>query len=226
MAKGDKKNTKKKFSKKKFSIFLFILGIIIFVIRLCITNITNIYISGNEYLTDQDIIEISQLDNYPNSITNPSYIIEKRLKNHKYILDVEINKNIFLNKIIIKVIENYPLFYYSVKDKTVLYNGDTIDGNVSNLTIINSIKEEVYTKFLEKIKQIDVKILNRVSEIEYVPNNILIDRFLLIMNDGNYIYITLDKFLTLNKYLDIIKQFSGEKGILYLDSGEYFDKFD
>ena len=43
------------------------------------------------------------------------------------------------------------------------------------------------------------------------------------MNDGNYIYITLEKMDKINKYLDIIKSFNNKKGILYLDSGEYFE---
>ena len=47
------------------------------------------------------------------------------------------------------------------------------------------------------------------------------------MSDGNYVYITLEKFTILNKYLDVIKYIdSSEKGIIRLDSGEYFDKFD
>ena len=47
------------------------------------------------------------------------------------------------------------------------------------------------------------------------------------MNDGNYVYITVDKFLTLNKYLDIVKYInSDEKGVIRLDSGKYFESFD
>ena len=42
------------------------------------------------------------------------------------------------------------------------------------------------------------------------------------MNDGNYVYLTLNKFLKINSYLDIVKEFNNKKGILYLDSGEYF----
>ena len=43
------------------------------------------------------------------------------------------------------------------------------------------------------------------------------------MNDGNYVYLTLDKFNKIDKYLEIIKSFNNKKGILYLDSGEYFE---
>ena len=42
------------------------------------------------------------------------------------------------------------------------------------------------------------------------------------MNDGNYVYLTLNKFNKINHYIEIIKEFNNKKGILYLDSGEYF----
>ena len=43
------------------------------------------------------------------------------------------------------------------------------------------------------------------------------------MNDGNQVYLTLNKFTKIDNYLDIIKEFDNKKGILYLDSGEYFE---
>ena len=46
------------------------------------------------------------------------------------------------------------------------------------------------------------------------------------MNDGNHVYINIRKFKNINKYLNMIKSFNDKKGILYLDSGEYFDVFD
>ena len=42
------------------------------------------------------------------------------------------------------------------------------------------------------------------------------------MSDGNYVYLTLNKFMKINNYLEIVKTFNNNKGILYLDSGEYF----
>ena len=42
------------------------------------------------------------------------------------------------------------------------------------------------------------------------------------MNDGNLVYINLKKMESLNNYVSIIKNFENKKGILRLDSGEYF----
>ena len=227
MAKAKNQKGKRKLSKKKIFIFLIIISVIILIIKLFNTNITNIYISGNKYLTDQEIIDVAKLDNYPNSILNLSYVLEKRLKKNTYIYKAKVKKNIFLNEVYIEVKENYPLFYYNPKEKTILYDGKQLDSQNSSVTVTKSISNEIYDELINKIKKIDIDILNRISEIEYSPNERYKDRFLILMNDGNYVYITLEKFLTLNKYVDIIKYIdSNEKGIIRLDSGEYFDKFD
>ena len=43
------------------------------------------------------------------------------------------------------------------------------------------------------------------------------------MNDGNMVYVTTTKLKSLNKYVDIVKKLENKKGILYLDSGNYFE---
>ena len=226
MSKKNKKNIKRKISKKKIFIFVFIVIIIVSIIKLFNTNITNIYISGNNYLTDQEIIDIAKLSNYPNSINNLSFIIKNRLEKNTYIYKTKVNKNIFLNKVYIEIKEDYPLFYYSKNNKTILYSGKEVDDSSASLIINSEIPTEIYDELILKLRKIDIDILNRISELEYSPNEVLKERFFLLMNDGNHVYITLNKFLTLNKYLDIIKSFNNKKGILYLDSGEYFDVFD
>ena len=47
-----------------------------------------------------------------------------------------------------------------------------------------------------------------------------------MMQDGNYVYLTLDRFRNINNYVEIIRKFEHKKGILYLDSGEYFKVFE
>lgn len=221
-----KPNKKRKISVKKIFIFIFIICIIGYIYKLFNIKISNIYIRGNNYLTDQNIIDIAQLNNYPSSISNLSYNIEKKLQKNIYILEANVKKNLLLNEVYINIKENYPLFYYSTKGVTILYNGDEVKDNLSNLTVINSMPSDIYNSLLLEFQNLNVSILNRISEIEYSPTDVLKDRFFLLMNDGNYVYITLNKLKNLNKYLDIIKEFDGKKGILYLDSGKYFDVFD
>ena len=148
MTKKKKKDKKRKLNKKRFFIFLFIFIIIVLLIyKVFNTNINNIYISGNEFLTDQEIIDISKLTNYPNSINNFSYTIKDRLEDNKYIYSAKVKKNILLNKVYIEVKENKPLFYYQTELKTVLYNGEKVDDKFSTITVINKIPDTIYDEF-------------------------------------------------------------------------------
>ena len=82
--------------------------------------------------------------------------------------------------------------------------------------------KKVYNKLIEKMIKVNDDILNNISEIKYEPNDIDKERFLLSMNDGNYVYVTMSKFSSINKYLDIVKTLDSKNGILYLDYGNYF----
>lgn len=221
-----KKGKKRRLNKKKIFFFLVFVSLFSFSIYyFSNVKITNIYISGNIYLKDQEIIDIAKITNYPKSINNLPNIIEKRLENNSYILSSDVKYDVFFKKVYINIQENYPLFYYLSNEKTVLYDGSEVNNIKSNVTLINKVPNTVYDKFLTKIRKIDTSILNRISEIEYKPNEVDEERFFIIMNDGNYVYINLNRFLSLNKYLDMLSSFENKKGILYLDSGEYFEVF-
>lgn len=225
MNKRNKKH-KRKINIKRVLIVLIIVLIIVFAIyKISKVTITNIYISGNNYLSDQEIIDISGLKDYPNSINNMSYKIKKRLVKNDYIISAKVEKK-GLKKVYIKIEENYPLFYYLPENKTVLYDGTKVKDKLLVPTIINKIPNKIYDKLLKKLEKVEKDILYRMSEIEYKPNDVDNERFFILMNDGNYVYLTIYKFLKINKYVDIIKTFDNKKGILYLDSGEYFDLFD
>ena len=226
MTKSKKKGKKRKLNKKRFFIVLIVfLLLVLFIYKLFNTNIKNIVIKGNDFLTDQEIIDISGLKDYPNSINNLSFNIKDKLEKNTYILKAKVTKKNFISKVYIEIKENYPLFFYQVEDKTVLYNGDKVVNKFTIPTVINQIPNTIYDEFLKNMESVDKDILNRMSEIEYAPNDVDEERFFILMNDGNYVYLTLNKFLSINKYVSIIKSFDNKKGILYLDSGEYFEVF-
>ena len=222
--KGKEKNKKKLNIKRVIIVFIIIFVIPFSIYKIYKTNIKNIFISGNNYLSDQEIIDIAKIENYPNSIKNSSKNIKKRLEKNRYIYSAEVRKENMFKEVYIKVKENYPLFYYQVENKTVLYNGK-YDDKINGATVINKIPDTIYDDFVDRMKEINIDILNRISQIQYDPNDVDEERFLMFMNDGNYVYLTLRKFKNINKYVDMLKSFDNKKGILHLDSGEYFKQF-
>ena len=219
-----KKVQKKKRRLKVGAILIFLLFLTLFgslLFGILSKPITNIYISGNNYLSDQEIIEIAKIEDYPSTIKNLSIIIENRLEKNDLIVSAKVRKK-RLTKVYIEVTENQPLFFNSNTKETVFADGKILNNKNMGPILVNYVPDTIYENFVSSMKKINNVVLERTSEIVYNPNDVDEERFLFVMDDGNYVYLTLTKFDSINNYVNIIKKFEGKKGILYLDSGEYF----
>ena len=187
--------------------------------------VKNIIVKNNTYINDDYILELSGLKDYPSYLLYSSFKGVKKLEKSSYINDAKIKKR-FFNKIIIEIVENKPLFYSEYDKKIVFSNKESV--NVEDYSIfrvprlLNYVPDTKYKTFIKKVNKIDEEILNIISDIEYVPNELDKDRFLLYMDDGNMVYLTLTKFNMINYYNDVLSQLEGKKGILYLDNGNHF----
>ena len=217
------KKGKRKIRFDRILIFLVILVVIIWTsVFILNIKISNIFILNNNFLNDQYIIEKALISDYPSVIKNPSFLIKKRLEKDDFIKSVKVYKKGF-SKVYIEVIENRPLFYDEVLNKTVLSDKKKVNGNFSVPIVINNISDNYYDLFIEQMDKIDNNILRMISEIEFVPNEVDDNRFYLTMSDGNFIYININTFEKLNMYLTIKENLPKEKGILYLDYGNNFE---
>ncbi|MDD6272980.1 MAG: FtsQ-type POTRA domain-containing protein [bacterium] len=219
-----KKRVKRKFNFVKFLSFILIICIIYFIVS-CLFSIKtkNIVILNNQYYTDEQIIETAGLEDYPRFILLNKSIIKKKLKKLELIEDVKISKKLgFILKLDIK--EKKVLYLTRSTNKYKLSDGSEIDTtNKYNVPLlINYVPSEVEKEFIEEFSQIDNSIISLVSEIEYSKNDFDSKRFIFYMNDGNLVYINTNKMKTFNKYVSIVTKLDNHKGILYLDSGNYF----
>lgn len=225
MKKNEKEETKvvvKKIKIVNILIVLLLLYIIgFYTYKIVVAPINNIFVSGNKCLTDQEIIDIAGVRNYPSFILTAKYNMKKKLLKNDLIDEVKIKKS-FGRILTIELKESSPLFIYN--DKVILSNSKQIDNKYYKLpTITNYVEEEILNKLIEKYQNVDDEIKIMISEIEYVPNDIDKERFIITMNDGNYVYITLYKITSINEYIKIVSTLNNKKGILYLDSGNYFE---
>lgn len=184
-------------------------------------HITNIYISGNSYYSDWEIIKMAKLDNYPSFTKYSTFKIADNLEKNDLIINAKVKRRYF-TRIYIEVEENKPLFIDSTTKKVVLSDGTRYDGDFDLPTLVNSMDEKLYNKLIKKMKAVDDNVLRKISEIKYDPDDVDDERFLLTMNDGNYVYLTIIKFSMINDYNDIVATLDNKKGILYLNSGGYF----
>ncbi len=217
---------KKKLRLLPFLIFIIVIAIIVFVCLFVLdTKVKNIIITGNEVLSDDEIIELAGLTDYPSFYKTLNSKIENGIKENPLSKDVNIDRS-FYHIIEIKVDEYEILYKREDNGKYVLENKDeiTLDSETPYTIprLINEIPDKKLNSFIKYYKRIDLNIREKISEIKYDPNDYDEDRFLLYMDDGNSVYVTITKFERLNYYNDVLPQLDGRKGILYLDSGNHF----
>lgn len=216
---------KKKLNIKKILlVFLLLYFLMYFFTGVTTSKIKNIYIYGNTILKDQKIIELANISNYPSFYFTTSNSIKRKLLANPFIKSVKIKKN-FNHQIHIYITENRALFQKKSDSKIVLSNNKELvyDYKLNNIPVlINFVPSEKYKKLVDNMILVKKDIINKMSEVEYNPNDVDKERFLISMNDGNYVYLTLSKFKQINCYEEVVPQLEGKKGILYLDSGKYF----
>ncbi len=218
------KKTKRKLKVRNIIILLIIIVLIgLFSYYLTTLKIKNIYVLNTNILDDKTVIYTAKLDDYPSFLLTKSSDIKKNLLQNDYIKDVKITKSYKLKLYL--DIEEYKALAITKDNKLVLESKKIVDNDyeLSELPILINDISDVIDDFCKYFSKVDSTILTKISQIEYTPNNVDKQRFLLYMNDGNYVYVTLTKIDKINKYNSIKDQIGEDKGIIYLDSGDYIE---
>lgn len=221
-----KKKKARKIKFKSFIVLFLIIGLILgFVFLYRSINVKNIYVSGNNLISEQEVLDLVGLSNYPKLHEVTINDMKTKLLEKEYIKKVNVSKSL-LGKVEIEIEEHRLLFKDINSDNYILENGKQILLNEDYLGIpllTNQVLEEKSDKFIKSFLKINTNIFSKISEITYSPTDLDDERFLLYMNDGINVYVNLNKIDNLNSYNDIVPTLEGKKGILYLDSGNHFE---
>lgn len=207
-------------------VLLVLVGLFFGVQLLLKVRIQNIVIKGTNYMNDDVIINLAGIKKYPSflklsrsktciKITKSPYIEKCTIhKKWGFILEIDLE-------------ENRPLFFDTNQKKYIFETQkgvleDSISENFRVPRLLNYVPDKKYEKFVSGMSKVEEETLSKISDIEYQPNDYDKDRFLLYMDDGNMVYLTLTKFKMINHYNEVYSQLEGHKGILYLDSGNHF----
>lgn len=187
--------------------------------------IINLIVKNNTYLSDDYILELADVKDYPSFWLTRMSKVKSQLVKSPYIVDAKIKRE-FYHVLTIEIKENKALFSRQSDGKVIFFDGKAIDVDKHFSfrvpRLLNYVPKEQYKEFVKGMKNIDDNILMKISDIEYVPNDLDKERFLLYMDDGNMVYLTLIKFNMINYYNDVLTQLEDRKGILYLDNGNHF----
>ena len=217
---------KKRLKLIPFLLFVLVIAATFFLVDVLLdTRVENIIIKGNKIVTDQQIIDEAGLSNYPSFYRTTSYNIKKALEKNSFIKEVKVKRS-FYHVITIEVSEYKVLLKKETTGKLVLENMNevTTDQEIPYTVprLVNDVPKDKYSKLLKNLLKVKRSVRSSISEFYYDPNEFDKDRFLLYMDDGNSVYLTLTKFRMINYYNDVLPQLDGKKGILYLDSGNHF----
>lgn len=218
-----KKKKRRRLKIGRLFLLLLILGVISFAfMKFFDIKIRNIVIKGNFILTDQEIIELANLQNYPPYLEVFSYKVKKDILKNKYVKEAKVYKGLL--SVNIKIKEEKVLYIDSLTNDKITMTSKINDNKIICVPILtNSIPLKKQNEFKEAMNKINKNVLCQMSEIKYDPNSIDDDRYYVYMNDGNTVYLTVNKFKKINKYNDILENIGKQNGTLYLDYGDYFE---
>lgn len=188
--------------------------------------IQNLIVEGTSYLKDDYILNLAGVRDYPSFYLISTRGIEDKLEESPYIQKAEVKRE-FFHVLVLDIKESKPLFINNT-NKTVGFSNKEevpVSEEIDLFRIprlINYVPDNKYRSFIKGMADIKTDILGKISDIEYQPNDYDKDRFLLYMDDGNMVYLTLTKFDMINYYNDVLSQLENRKGILYLDNGNHF----
>lgn len=188
--------------------------------------IQNLIVEGTSYLKDDYILNLAGVRDYPSFYLISTRGIEDKLEESPYIQKAEVKRE-FFHVLVLDIKESKPLFINNTNKTVVFSNKEEVpvseEIDVFRIPrLINYVPDNKYRSFIKGMADIKTDILGKISDIEYQPNDYDKDRFLLYMDDGNMVYLTLTKFDMINYYNDVLSQLENRKGILYLDNGNHF----
>lgn len=186
----------------------------------------HILITGTEYLTDKEIIEVAGIKEYPKLITIHTSSIKEKIKSLEMVNDVTVHK--YLNGTLkIEIDEAIPLFISRINNMIVLSNGTQIPYTAKYATLpflVNMVPDTLYERLLNELKTLKQSTRAKISEMEYsraTSGEEVIDdtRFIFRMTDGNTVLVNLIHMNRMDMYeKSVASSYIQGKGCFHFDS--------
>lgn len=215
--------------------FFFCLLFLIIYFQSPLSKISSISIYGNNYISDIEIVEASNI-----KIKETSFLYfdkegtKNNIENIKELDKIRFERK-FPNKLHIYVEELDTVGYISTDSKyfPLLENGEILKTKVSrqpnfSVPILFGWKNsEGLQELAQELQVMNASVRMAISEIHYKPSSTDKQKILLYMNDGNEVLASISSLSDkLNKYPTLVAQLkTKEKGVFHLEVGAYFTPF-
>lgn len=215
------------------SIFFLLISVIVY-LQSPLSNVKTINVSGNVLLTDDEVLELSDLSTSTNMWSINKKKNQQQMEEHAAIKDVKIKRD-FPRTLNIEV-EEFRHIGYVQEEKVaypVLLNGEILTSMEVPLSgdaplLVGFTDESMLERMTEELEKVPTSIYDLISEVHWVPTEDNAYKITLYMNDGFIVYGTLRNFAhKIEVYPSIISQIDeGVKGIIHVGVGAYFEAFD
>lgn len=212
--------------------FLLILGVIYF--QSPLSKISAIKISGNQFIPQNEMIQLSKLAVGTSFWNFSSEEVEKNILQHPEIKKVSV-KRVFPNIVTIEVKEYKRIAYILTNDKylPIIENGEVLKTEHKDEIILNApvfvnwSKGEDIQEMIAQFKELPESVMNSISEIHFTPIPTDSLHITLFMNDGNQVIASIRNFSEKMKYYPaMVKELDPNvKGIFYIDVENRFIPF-
>lgn len=213
------------------SIFFLLISFLIY-LQSPYSKVKEINIKGNKVIDEEEVIDWSGITADTNMWTLKYPTIKKELANHPLIKSVEM-KRILPQTIEVEITEHKIVAYVQEKEKffPVLQDGivrlNYEMQHVGNQPLlVNFTEAEYLEKTATELNEIPDYIVELISEVVWEPTKKNKNNITLYMNDGFIVRASLRDFSNkMKNYPSIIAQLEpGEKGIVHMGVGIYFEK--
>jgi cell division protein FtsQ len=218
------------------SVFFLLIAFIVYT-QSPLSNLQEIEIRGNVYLSDKVVIKQSELTNELNFWKIDSNIVKDKLLALEQVNDVSIKKS-WYNTISITIEEHRHIAFLQIDGQyfPIIENGKILkalpDGEwaVNAPILMNWKQGEELQALAEQLVKVDQSISGRISEIHLTPTDIDPWRLLLFMNDGYEVLASIGNLAqNISFYPSILEELKLEdypEGIIHLEVGSYFEYTD
>lgn len=214
------------------SIFFLLISIIVY-LQSPLSYVKKIHITGNSFLSEDEIIAQTKLTETTNIWTVKKKDLENKLNEQEVVKDVKVKKmlpwtiDVQINEYAhVGYIQEQEAYYPVVGDGIKLSaHVEFMEGNAPLL--VDFDQEEYLKRMAAELNELPHNILNLISEIHWLPTKENENKILLYMNDGYLVDGTIRNFASkMEAYPSIVAQLDPkDKGVIHLGVGAYFEKF-
>ncbi|MGP4040393.1 cell division protein FtsQ/DivIB [Gracilibacillus sp. D59] len=225
------KQERRKKANRKLIFYLLIFFVLIFIViylQSPMSYVKNISVNGLQWLTKEEIIKQSELEENANFWGVRTKELEENIISHPQVKDVDVSRS-FPNTIIIDITELSHVAYVEMDGKIqpLLENGQLLDKvNSTNLLgdvpVLKGFKDNHYLHELaEELANLSTYVSALISEVNWMPSDSNPYQIRMYMTDGHEVETSIRNLSSiLDSYPSIVSQLDKDKeGIIKMDEG-------